>query len=61
MVQIANDIQLNFTNDKFELSQNKIDYIDIVELTIEEAEKLAYEIDQKIRCLKSLNKGWKFV
>ena len=56
MSNINNCTQLNFDGETFVLSQNKIDYIDEISLSITEAQTLGFEIDQKIRIYKALGK-----
>lgn len=54
MMQISKDTQLIFDGEDFIMSQNKGDDIDVIILTVEEAEKLAFEIEQMIRVNKAL-------
>lgn len=54
MVQISKDTQLSFDGEDFIMSQNKGDDIDVIILTVKEAEKLAFEIEQIIRVNKAL-------
>lgn len=55
MVQISKDMQLSFDGEEFSVTQNMYgDDIDVIILTVEEAEKLAFEIEQIIRVNKAL-------
>lgn len=55
-MNINNATQLHFDGEMFTISQNKIDYIDEVCLSITEAQALGMEIEQKIRIYKALGK-----
>lgn len=54
MIQISKDTQLSFDGEDFIMSQNKGDDIDVIILTVKEAEKLSFEINQIIRVNRAL-------
>lgn len=56
MIQINNSTQLNFNGKEFTITQNQGEYIDSIQLNIIEAQTLGYEIEQLIRCNKTLGK-----